>query len=286
MSILTVDFRAENAKEQFARSMRETGFVVLRNHPVHWPLVEEVYADWLTFFESDEKFDYLHDNDKQEGYVTQSIAEVAKGASVKDIKEFYQLYFPWGRYPKSLSGATRQLFQEMYHLGSTLLEWVEETLPEDVKADFRTSLKDALCLERTQFRMLHYPAFSGKEEKGAIRAAAHEDINLITVLPAGTQPGLEARDLSGEWHAVKVDPETIVINAGDMLQEMTKGYIVSTTHRVVNPEESLASEPRMSMPLFMHPTADTYLSERYPTAEDYLDERLKEIGTREKAEES
>jgi isopenicillin N synthase-like dioxygenase len=112
-------------------------------------------------------------------------------------------------------------------------------------------------------------------EPGAVRAAAHEDINLITLLPAATQPGLEVQDLKGNWHKIECDPGTIVVNVGDMLQEASGGVFKSTTHRVVNPEgENVA---RYSIPLFVHPRSECVLSKKY-TAGQYLDERLKEIG--------
>jgi isopenicillin N synthase-like dioxygenase len=118
---------------------------------------------------------------------------------------------------------------------------------------------------------------NGTEEQGAIRAAAHEDINLITLLPAATEPGLQVKDKAGNWHDVKTDPETLVVNISDMLQEATDGFYRSTTHRVINPEGSDYSKPRLSMPMFVHPRADVVLSPRY-TAGSYLNERLRELG--------
>ena len=134
------------------------------------------------------------------------------------------------------------------------------------------------CRERTLQRILYYPPLSGNEEAGAIRAAAHEDINLITLLPAATEPGLEAKDASGQWHKIQIDPHTLVINAGDMLQEVTDFHYISTSHRVVKPIGEKAGTDRLSLPLFVHPHAEDYLSERYTTAESYLLERLRELG--------
>ena len=110
-----------------------------------------------------------------------------------------------------------------------------------------------------------------------MRAAAHEDINLITLLPAATAPGLEVLDTQGRWHSVKCDPGTIAINAGDMLQMASCGFFKSTTHRVVNPRGPEARLPRYSMPLFLHPRAEVRLSAEH-TAKSYLEERLRELG--------
>ena len=107
-----------------------------------------------------------------------------------------------------------------------------------------------------------------------VRAA---DINLITLLVAGTEPGLQVQDLDGNWHNVGCDPGALVINSGDMLQEISGKYFPSTTHRVINPNNKIKNKSRYSMPLFLHPKDDVVLSIRY-TARQYLDERLKEIG--------
>jgi isopenicillin N synthase-like dioxygenase len=130
---------------------------------------------------------------------------------------------------------------------------------------------------QTLLRVLHYPPLGGDEEEGAVRAAAHEDINLITLLVAATAPGLQLRDARGDWHDVPADPGTIVVNAGDMLQMATDGHYRSTSHRVVNPPAREASRSRLSMPLFLHPRKEVRLSDRH-TAGSYLEERLREIG--------
>ena len=113
-------------------------------------------------------------------------------------------------------------------------------------------------------------------EPGAVRAAAHGDINLITVLLAGSAPGLEAMDTGGVWHAVPCDPGMIAINSGDMLEMATGGHYPSTLHRVVNPEKS-DTGARFSMPMFLQPRPEVVLKPG-TTAEDYLNERLREIG--------
>ena len=136
-----------------------------------------------------------------------------------------------------------------------------------------------LQAQRTLFRIIHYPPLADDVDPSAVRSSAHEDINLLTLLPAGTAPGLQVRDTSGAWVDVACDPSNIIVNAGDMLQEASGGYYRSTTHRVVNPEGSARATSRYSMPLFLHPRPEVRLSERY-TAGEYLDERLAEIGLR------
>ena len=124
-------------------------------------------------------------------------------------------------------------------------------------------------------RILHYPPVE-QSEPGAIRAAAHEDINLITLLLSGSKPGLQAMDKAGNWHDVACDPGMITINNGDMLAMATADYYPSTTHRVTNPDAG-QNVSRYSMPMFLHPRPEVLLRPG-TTADDYLQERLREIG--------
>jgi isopenicillin N synthase-like dioxygenase len=125
-------------------------------------------------------------------------------------------------------------------------------------------------------RILHYPPLTGEEEPEAIRAAGHEDINLITILPASNEPGLQVLAKDGSWLEVPCDFGNLIVNIGDMLQEASGGYFPSTTHRVVNPEGADKTIGRISLPLFCHPNPDVILSDRY-TADSYLQERLREL---------
>jgi isopenicillin N synthase-like dioxygenase len=277
MKVATVNYRSENAAKEFSESLHQTGFAVLSHHPISWSKIEKVYQEWFDFFHSSEKHQYAIDPVKQDGYISPELSETAKGHTVKDLKEFYHLYFPHGRYPASLSQATKEVFDEMFELSKELLNWIETNLPEDIKLKLDRPLSEMLSLERTLFRILHYPPLQGDVAEGAIRAAAHEDINLITLLPAATEPGLQVKDKQGNWVDVVVNPETLVINIGDMLQEATDGYYISTSHRVINPSGEAAKKSRLSMPLFVHAKADVKLSDRY-TAESYLNERLYELG--------
>jgi len=124
-------------------------------------------------------------------------------------------------------------------------------------------------------RVLHYPPVPEGSELP--RAAAHEDINLLTILPASDGPGLELQLQSGEWIEVVNRPSQVVVNIGDMLQEATGGYLRSTTHRVAATDPAVLKKGRMSLPLFLHPRPEVVLSERY-TADDYLQQRLRELG--------
>ncbi|MBL4647701.1 MAG: isopenicillin N synthase family oxygenase [Gammaproteobacteria bacterium] len=277
MNILKVDYQAKNAPVLFAQSLRDTGFSVITNHGVAMERINKLYMQWTAFFNSDTKQNYLVDPNNQEGYVPPDIAEVAKGFTVRDLKEFYNFY-PWGKCPAELRDLTLEIQQTLKNIAVTLLHWLQQQTPDKVKKNFSMPLPDMLNdSKRTLFRLNYYPPLTGSEEVGAVRAAAHGDINLLTVLTAATQSGLQAQDTNGEWYDVPCDPGNLVINAGDMLQECSDGYYCSTTHRVLNPFGESAKKSRMSCPLFLHPQDDVVLSERH-TAKTYLHERLVELG--------
>lgn len=276
MQVLTVDYSSEAAPSEFTRSLKQTGFAVLSNHPVDFSLITSVYAEWDAFFKSDRKNEYLFDLEKQDGYFPLG-SENAKGYSVKDLKEFYHIY-PWGRYPETIGVNTKNLYRQLCSIAEELLNWVEDNTPAEISGKFSIPLSQMVHESpRNLLRVIHYPALMGNEEPDAIRAAAHEDINLLTILVAGTEPGLQVQDVNGKWYDVTCDPGTLAVNIGDMLQMVSGGYYPSTTHQVVNPGSTSQNTARFSMPLFLHPNDHVWLSKDY-TAGSYLEERLKEIG--------
>lgn len=276
MHVLTVDYTASNAPQLFCQSLKETGFAVLTSHPVSPGLIKLVYAQWEMFFKSEYKYQYQHKKNSQNGYFPFR-TENAKDNDLRDLKEFYHFY-PWAEHPSNLQEITAMMFEVLNQLAGQLLQWIENGLPDEVSATLAMPLKQMIQGSRnTLLRILHYPPMSNTVEKNAVRAAAHEDINLITLLPAATAPGLEVLDRSSQWYAVNCDPGNIVVNVGDMLQMCTNNYFRSTKHRVVNPSDVNENKSRFSMPLFLHPREDVPLANHF-TAGEYLHERLKQIG--------
>ena len=279
MNVRKVNYKDQNAAHEFTRSLRQTGFSVLTDHPVDMNLIETVYSERADFFSSDNKNKYPYDPVRQDGFFPFK-TENAKGQSLKDLKEFFHIY-SWGRYPEELSNKTLDLYAQLLELTGTLLGWIQVETPRDVSSLFSMPLPDMVTDSKTNLlRIIHYPPLDGKEEDGAVRGSAHEDINLITLLVAGTQPGLQVQDTNGNWHDISCDPGCLAINAGDMLQEASHGYFPSTTHQVINPDNQIDNKSRFSMPLFLHPRDEVVLSKKY-TAKEYLDERLREIGLKE-----
>lgn len=279
MSLPVVDYTAKDAPEQFVKSLKETGFGVLTNHPIQQSLVESIYHNWQIFFNSDQKNQFAFDVEKQDGYFSAEISETAKGHSQKDIKEYFHVY-PWGRIPKSLKSEILNYYQLASDLAGELLDWVEKYSPESIAKGYSEPLSNMIkSTPNTLLRILHYPPISGDEEVGAIRAAAHEDINLLTILPAANEPGLQVQCQDDSWLDVPSDFGNLIINVGDMLQEASDGYFPSTTHRVVNPTGESSTKSRISLPLFLHPRSEVKLSQKHTQA-SYLLERLQELGVK------
>ena len=279
MQVQVVDYRADDAAKKFVESLRNTGFGVLTNHPIQQALVDEIYQDWYTFFTQEEKQNFAFDPEKQDGYFGPEISETAKGHTKKDIKEYYHVY-PWGRIPEQLKSDILNYYKMASDLASELLDWVEKYSPVEVTKHYSEPLSNMIKdTPNTLLRILHYPPLKGTEEPGAIRAAAHEDINLLTILPAANEPGLQVQAQDGQWLDVPADFGHLIVNIGDMLQEASQGYFPSTSHRVINPTGDNATKSRISLPLFLHPRNEVVLSEKHTHA-SYLLERLKELGVK------
>jgi isopenicillin N synthase-like dioxygenase len=192
-------------------------------------------------------------------------------------------------WPESLPGF-RETFTSLYaafdDAGARILSAIAIGLGMD-----KNWFDPAIAGGNSVLRLLHYPPLAGATD-GAIRAGAHEDINLITLLLGAEEAGLELLGKDGEWITVAPPEGAMVINIGDMLQRLTNHVLPSTTHRVRNPSAERAAHSRYSMPFFLHPRGDfpiatlpqcisSDLPNRYPEpilADDYLQERLREIG--------
>lgn len=277
MQIRVIDFRSPNAPAAFSAGLKEIGFAVLSHHPLQQALIDKAYSLWYEFFNSDKKHEFAFDKKTHDGYASTELSETAKGYDQKDLKEFYH-YYLGGRCPKACRAVSIQLATELTAMASTLLSWIEQSSPLDVKAKFSMPLPKMIKNSHlTLLRLIHYPPLTGNEPTGAMRAAAHEDINLLTLLPAATAEGLQVKDAHGHWIDVPINPGWIIVNAGDMLQECSGHYYISTSHRVLNPTGEAAKKSRLSMPLFLHPNDEVILSARH-TAQSYRAERFKELG--------
>jgi len=264
--VAVVDYRAPDAAKKFTDSLKTTGFAVLTNHPVSNELIQDVYTEWRDLMimlnehaataqlpppppdgsasasASNLAEKYYRSQESQDGYFPMAVSETAKGAFVKDLKHYFQCYFPHGKFPREeASGDAQLLWSGLVGLGRELVGWIDDHMPPEIRETIQQkigagrTLSDCVSDARTMLRILHYPGYIDADEApGAVRAAAHEDINLITVLPAGSARGLQVKSQqSGEWYEVPLVEGSIVINVGDMLQEMSDHAYISTTHRVV-----------------------------------------------------
>lgn len=293
-------------KDAFAQalgqSFRETGFAVICDHPVSPDIIEANLAATKAFFAlpADTKQSYYSKSGGgQRGY-TPFGTENAKGRKAADLKEFWHTgrKLPENSDLRSampdtptvteipdFNAAAYAMYEAMDNFGRQLLRAValHLNLAEDW---FETRVNWGNSI----LRLLHYPPQTTAPQDGTVRAAAHEDINVITLLLGAEEAGLQARHRSGKWLDVNPPEGALVINCGDMLQRLTAGVLPSTTHRVLNPSKERAKFPRYSYPFFLHFNNDMLIKalpecaaeggEVQPpiTAADYLMERLIEIG--------
>ena len=270
-----IDLKEKNCEQRFLASLRDTGFAVLKNHPLDLDLVKSIYRHWKVFFRSNKTHLYSYDKKKQDGYFSLSDAESAKGQVERDLKEYFHFY-TWGRCPEELREELLLYFHSALDFAVMLLSWIDCYMEDQAIGKGKQRLADmVLGSHLNLLRVLFYPPLKGNES--ALRAAVHEDINLLTILPMSDATGLEILARDKTWVPIRANFDHLVVNTGDMLQEVSGGIFPSASHRVLNPTGPRRNFSRMSLPLFVHPRPDVVLSERH-TAASYLSERLTELG--------
>jgi isopenicillin N synthase-like dioxygenase len=285
-------------------AFQDTGFVILTGHGVAPELIARAYRVAQALFELP-LADKLACAGGLRGY-TPFGREHAKDSAVADLKEFWQVgrtppepvpgaaadmgrtdpLFPPNVWPSGVPQARETfaaLFEALDGAGRRLLTALAPQL--ELPAPF---LADLTLGAPSLLRVLHYPPVPDGAAPGAVRAAAHEDINFITLMVGARGAGLEILLRDGRWVPVVAKPGTLIVNAGDMLARLTGGLIPATTHRVVNPDGPNVS--RHSMPFFLHPRNETDLTclpsclarggvaQPPISAGDFLAERLRAIG--------
>lgn len=286
--------------EALGRSLCEIGFFALVNHGVEQRLIDAAYGAAEAFFalpEATKRQYELAEMKGQRGF-TQFGKEHAKDSSAPDLKEFWHLgreqptanpvSYPdnlWPREVPQFRPVMSTLFEQLETCAGHLMEACAQYLQQPTDF-FNTQVSEG----QTILRVIHYPPIPEDAIPASQRAAPHEDINLITLLCEATTPGLELLTNEGEWLPVQTTPGQIIVDTGDMLQALSNGLLKSTTHRVVNPDNS--RNRRFSMPFFVHPRPEFDLTPRpnciqqtggrplFPaqTAGEYLTQRLQEIG--------
>jgi isopenicillin N synthase-like dioxygenase len=287
--------------ETFGAGLQKFGFVAVENHGVPEELIDRNYELFREFFALDDDIKQQYEqpeSGRQRGYTPFGV-EKAKDKDVPDLKEFWHVgqeiepgselegRLPNNVWPEELPQLRQnnlELFRSMESSAMQMLAAISEYLtgePATIpgKAENGNSV----------LRIIHYPPTEGIIEPGAMRAAEHEDINLITLLPSATSSGLEILTRDGEWLPVPALEGQMIVDTGDMMKRLTNDVMPATTHRVVNPDGS--NEERYSMPFFVHPHPDASLDvlpecvedgeePKYEpiTADEFLQERLREIG--------
>ncbi|HJL14086.1 MAG TPA: 2-oxoglutarate and iron-dependent oxygenase domain-containing protein [Sandaracinaceae bacterium LLY-WYZ-13_1] len=296
------DFETDRAGfcRRAGEALAELGFVAVEDHGISQAVFDAVYRDFAAFFALPEATKQRYERPevgRARGYTSFGV-EHAKDRDVPDLKEFFHVgrevvpeHPRLGRlvpnaWPTEIAGLrehTLALFARLDRVAAVMLEALSRHL--GAPPDLLPSMAED---GNTVLRVIHYPVCEGFDRPGAMRAAEHEDINLMTLLPPSPQSGLEILTRHGEWTPVRAIPGQIVVDTGDMTSRVTNGRIPATTHRVVNPAGD--PEPRYSMPFFVHPHVDTVL-EVLPQclapgetpappigSEEFLLERLRAIG--------
>ncbi len=291
--------------QDLGKAFNETGFVTIGNHGLSPELIEELYQVVPAFFQLPQEVKDKYEFPElagQRGYTSKG-REKAKDSKVPDLKEFWQrgqtivgeeyskADFPDNPTVEELprfNEITAEIYKKLEDAGRNLLKAIATYLELD-----EHYFEQYVINGNSILRAIHYFPITDPDALApdAVRAGAHEDINLITLLIGASADGLEVLTKDGEWFPIKAKGEDIVINVGDMLQRLTNNKLKSTTHRVVNPPREKMGTSRFSIPFFLHPKSsmslaslESCISEQYPkayedyTAGQYLDERLREIG--------
>jgi isopenicillin N synthase-like dioxygenase len=279
------------------RGLQEYGFFILKDHGVPLDLLQRAYGEAERLFALPEETKRKYAAGLR-GYTPFGV-EHAKDSGHPDLKEFWQVghdpspdapadepFEPnvWPDEAPGVRPAFTALFDALNETGVVLLRALAPRL-----GLAETWFDDKVRWGTSLLRVLHYPPLAPDVDPGAVRSAAHEDINFLTIMVAAKGAGLELLDRDGTWLPVVTEPTNLIVDSGDMLARMTNGVIPATTHRVVNPTGPNVS--RYSMPFFMHPTLATSLEvlpscigdgAKFPpiTAGAFLDERLRAIGLR------
>jgi len=296
------ELRKQKFIKEIGEAYEEIGFVALRGHFLSDELSENLYKEVKAFFDLPDEIKKSFEIDGiggQRGF-TSFGKESAKGKKEGDLKEFWH----FGQEVENNNKLKAQypnnvLVTEVPNFNKTGIETYK--LLEKTAIYVLRALALYIGLDEMYFdnyvnngnsilRPIYYPPLKG-EPKGAVRAAAHGDINLITLLMGASAAGLEVQNKQGEWIAVTALPEQLVINVGDMLERLTNNKLRSTIHRVVNPPKEDWDKPRYSIPFFTHPISEMPLNclpecinETNPkayddiTAGEFLNERLRELG--------
>ncbi|MFM7396994.1 MAG: isopenicillin N synthase family dioxygenase [Gammaproteobacteria bacterium] len=277
------------------------GFVIITDHGIPQPLIDRFLSIYKVFFawSAAEKGRYhIKGGGGARGYTPFGI-ETAKGSQHFDLKEFWHvgrelpLDHPYRRYMAdnvwiaeipAFKETCIEMFETFDRTGRRLLSAIARIL--GLAPDF---FEDKVQLGNSVLRVIHYPPMPPNPAE-SIRAGAHEDINVITLLLGAEEPGLQVLSRQGQWLSVNPAPGSMVVNVGDMLQRLTNGMLRSTSHRVINPIRDRAQNARFSMPFFLHFNPDFPIAalsscvgpgkpEPLPPilAEEYLQERLREI---------
>jgi isopenicillin N synthase-like dioxygenase len=284
--------RKQKFVNEIGKAFEEIGFVALKGHFLDEPLVEELYGEIKNFFSLPVETKYGYEIlgiGGQRGYVSFG-KEHAKGRKEGDLKEFWH----FGQYVDKDSKYAAEYpdnvevieFPNFNKVGKKAYQMLEKTGVYVLRALALHLGLDEFYFDKyakegnSILRPIHYPPITSEPEN-AIRAAAHGDINLITLLMGAQGRGLQVQNHDGDWIDAIAEPDELVINVGDMLSRHTNNKLKSTIHQVVNPPRELWGTSRYSIPFFMHPVSDMRLDVLENTIDEENPKKYKDISAGE-----
>lgn len=299
-----------NFVKKLGEAYQNIGFVAIKNHGLSQDLQDRLYQSIKSFFALSDEIKSKYERPEigyQRGYTGKG-KEHAKGRNTGDLKEFYHVgqelelipdsdsiksEYPANLWPEEIPNFKQdaiEAYQTLENAGKAMLRAI--ALHLELEEDY---FEDKVAYGNSILRQIHYFPIENPDEvpADAVRAAEHGDINLITLLMGASADGLQVLRKDGKWIPITALPDQLVVNVGDMLERLTNKKLKSTIHRVVNPPRELMHTSRFSIPFFMHPRSEMYLTclescidESHPklfsdvTAGEFLEERLRELGLR------
>ena len=300
--------KKQNFVAKLGEAYNNIGFVAIKNHGLSDELTEKLYENVMAFFKQSDEVKSRYEIAGlagQRGYTGKN-KEHAKGRNIGDLKEFYHVgqdvtaipesdsvkrEYPDNIFPVEIPDFqkyTQEAYRILENTGRIMLQAIALYLGLD-----EHYFDDKVAYGNSILRALHYFPIEDPDSvpADAVRAAAHGDINLITLLMGASAEGLQVLRRDGKWIPITALPDQIVVNVGDMLDRLTNNKLKSTIHRVVNPPRERMNTSRYSIPFFMHPRSEMDLTclpscvdEDHPklysdmSAGEFLNERLIELG--------
>lgn len=269
---------------RIAEACETIGFFAVTGHGVPRPVIAELVGQAYAFFDRplDEKLRVKRPRPEQNrGYIPpgdERLARLRGNETPPDLKELFTIgpfdlpddpYFSgpaaypsfapnlWPAEPAGLQPALRAYWRELERVARTLCDVFADAL--DLPPRF---FVDKIDRHISQLRIMHYPSPQIPPLPGQLRAGAHSDLGMMTLLYSDNDVGgLEVMDRQDRWVRVPPIEGALTVNLGDLMMRWTNDRWRSTLHRVVNPPQNEAGRSRrLSVGMFFIPNYDAVIA--------------------------